>query len=196
MNTMQRIKEGKTELRASVIHNDEIGRLGISFNEMLDRIEELREKENQANLLLADSRYKALQAQINPHFLYNTLDTMSSIAEVMNCVEVSRMSQALANIFRYSLNMKEAFSTVSKEMTHLKNYSYVMRVRMQDQISYEYQIDEAALPELIPRMSIQPLVENSINHGLRNKKGSKEILIEVKIQDTRLSICVAWMPLR
>lgn len=83
-------------------------------------MEELKQKEYQAKQLLNRAEYKALQAQVNPHFLYNTLDTMASIAEIRNCPEVSHMSQSLALIFRYSLNMKNPFSTVEHEIAHLK----------------------------------------------------------------------------
>ena len=153
-------------------------------------MEELREKESRANLLLSQAEYKALQAQINPHFLYNTLETMSSIAEIRNCPEVSMLSQSLSNIFRYSLNMKEQLSTVAQEINHLKNYCYVMSVRMQDNIEYVYDIDESLLKERIPRISIQPLVENALNHGLRNKRGEKKVQIRIKRQDENLVISV------
>lgn len=197
METIQRIKGGETSMRTEIVGNDEIGQLGQNFNEMLDQMEELREKENQANLLLVQAQYKALQAQINPHFLYNTLDTMSSIAEIRDCPEVSMLSQSLSNIFRYSLNMKEPFSTVAKEISHLKNYTYVMAVRMQDHVKYIYDVNGETLQIPIPRISIQPLVENALNHGLRNKRGGKEIHITIKkkvgIKEKQdiLEICVA-----
>lgn len=191
MDTIQRIKDGDRKLRSALKSKDEIGRLGTSFNEMLDQTEELRERENQANRLLAQAEYKALQAQINPHFLYNTLDTMSSIAEVKNCREVSLLSQSLSNIFRYSLNMKEHLSTVAKEIMHLKNYSYVMSVRMQDHVNYIYEIDERTLQDKIPRISLQPIVENALNHGLRNKRGDKEIKIKTEAEEGILKICIA-----
>lgn len=191
MDTIQRIKDGDRKLRSALKSKDEIGRLGTSFNEMLDQTEELRKRENQANRLLAQAEYKALQAQINPHFLYNTLDTMSSIAEVKNCREVSLLSQSLSNIFRYSLNMKEHLSTVAKEIMHLKNYSYVMSVRMQDHVNYIYEIDERTLQDKIPRISLQPIVENALNHGLRNKRGDKEIKIKTEAEEGLLKICIA-----
>lgn len=190
MQTIQRIKKGETDLRADTENKDEIGELGENFNEMLDQMEELREKESRANLLLSQAEYKALQAQINPHFLYNTLETMSSIAEIRNCPEVSMLSQSLSNIFRYSLNMKDQLSTVAQEINHLKNYCYVMSVRMQDNIEYVYDIDESLLKERIPRISIQPLVENALNHGLRNKRGEKKVQIRIKRQDENLVISV------
>lgn len=191
METIQRIKGGESHLRTEIVNRDEIGELGQNFNEMLNQMEELREKENQTMRLLNQAEYKALQAQINPHFLYNTLETMSSIAEIRDCPEVSMLSQSLSNIFRYSLNMKEPFSTVAKEITHLKNYSYVMNVRMRDNVKYVYQIDDSALKDRLPRISIQPLVENALNHGLRNKRGEKMIRIEIKGEGGILNICVS-----
>lgn len=191
MVTIEKIKGGNTTLRADIRNKDEIGMLGQNFNEMLDQMEELAEKEKQANELLSQAKYKALQAQINPHFLYNTLDTMSSIAQIRDCQEVSRLSQSLSNIFRYSLNMKDPFSTVSKEIVHLKNYSYVMGVRMQDNIQYTFDIDENVLQSKIPRLSLQPLVENALNHGLRNKRGEKCVRIQAKVEGDNVAIRIS-----
>ena len=101
------------------------------------------------------------------------------------------LSQSLSNIFRYSLNMKEPFSTVAKEIVHLKNYCYVMNVRMQDNVQYDYDIDPKSLQARVPKISVQPLVENALNHGLRNKRGEKRIRIEAKVQGELLEICVS-----
>lgn len=191
MDTIQQIKGGASHLRTEVVSRDEIGELGQNFNEMLDRMEELMEKESQANRLLSQAEYKALQAQINPHFLYNTLDTMSSIAEIRGCPEVSMLSQSLSNIFRYCLNMKEPFSTVAEEVSHLKNYSYVMEMRMHDNVRYIYDIGEDVLQDRLPRITIQPLVENALNHGLRNKRGGKEIKVAIWKEEGILKINVS-----
>lgn len=191
MRTMKKIKGGDTSLRAVVQNRDEIGMLGQNLNEMLDRIEELGEKERRVTYLLGQAKYNALQAQINPHFLYNTLETMSSIAQIRDCPEVSRLSMSLSNIFRYSLNMKDHFSTVSKEIMHLKNYCYVMEVRVQDSIRYVYNIEDEILQKEIPRLSLQPLVENALNHGLRNKRGDKEVRITGKRENDRFLLCIA-----
>lgn len=190
MKTIQKIKSGDTELRTEIVNRDEIGELGRNFNEMLDQMEALKEKENQTNQLLSQARYNALQAQINPHFLYNTLDTMSSVAESRGCPEVSMLSQSLSNIFRYSLNMKEPFSTVARELMHLKNYTYIMSVRMQDNIQYIFDVDREVMQDKVPRLSLQPLVENALNHGLRNKRGEKKIEIKAKRTDGELHISV------
>ena len=100
------------------------------------------------------------------------------------------LSQSLSNIFRYSLNMKDQMSTVAQEINHLKNYCYVMSVRMQDNIEYIYDIDENLLKEKIPRISIQPLVENALNHGLRNKRGEKKVQIQIKRREENVVISV------
>lgn len=190
MNTIQKIGNGNVQLRAKIVKEDEIGELAQQFNEMLDQMEELKQKEYQTKQLLNRAEYKALQAQVNPHFLYNTLDTMASIAEIRNCPEVSHMSQSLALIFRYSLNMKDPFSTVENEIAHLKNYIYVMDMRMHDNIQYTFDVDEMTLKSKLPRLSLQPIVENAINHGLRNKRGKKKIGMQIKREQMDLVICI------
>lgn len=190
MNTIQKIGNGNVQLRAKIVKEDEIGELAQKFNEMLDQMEELKQKEYQTKQLLNRAEYKALQAQVNPHFLYNTLDTMASIAEIRNCPEVSHMSQSLTLIFRYSLNMKDPFSTVENEIAHLKNYIYVMDMRMHDNIQYTFDVDEMTLKSKLPRLSLQPIVENAINHGLRNKRGKKKIGIQIKREQMDLVICI------
>lgn len=188
MRTITRIRKGDTKNRVLYLERDEIGQIGKEFNEMLDEIERLIGHEYETQLLLNKAEYKALQSQINPHFLYNTLDTMSSIASVQNCDMVSHLCQSLSTIFRYSLDIKHPYSTVAKEMVHLKNYIYVMNVRMREEVAYEFRIDDDILQSSIPRISIQPLVENAINHGLRNKKGKKKILVQASKREGILEI--------
>mgnify|MGYP000999485605 FL=1 len=191
VDTMIRIKEGDTSLRLQGLKDDEIGKLGEVFNEMLDRIQYLIMREYQSEILMNQAKYKALQAQVNPHFLYNTLDTMSSIAASQQCNTVSNLCKALSNIFRYSIDMKNNLSTIEKEIIHLKNYMYVMNVRMQNDIDININVDKNLLNELIPRISIQPMVENSIIHGLKDKHGDKKVSIEVKPYGEDILISVA-----
>ena len=188
--TVKRIQAGETHLRMENLKEDEAGELGKSFNNMLDQIEGLIAREYENKLLLNHAQYQALQAQINPHFLYNTLDTMGSIAEIDGCDQVSALCQSLAELFRYSLNMKKPFSTVSQEMVHLKNYIYIMNIRMQNQIRYTFDINDTILNDELPRISIQPLVENAINHGLKNYKGEKKIYICACPEEQNLVITV------
>lgn len=188
--TVKQIRDGQTQLRVQNCKEDELGELGRSFNEMLDRIETLVSREYEAKLMLKQAEYNALQAQINPHFLYNTLETMSSIADIRGCQEVSVLCQSLSNIFRYSLDMKNPFSTVAGEIVHLKNYIYVMNVRMQENVEYVFDVEDSILKSTMPRISIQPLVENALTHGLRGSRRKKRIVIAAKKDGENLVISV------
>lgn len=190
METIGRIRAGDTELRVGYQAKDEIGMLGTEFNNMLDEMESLIGQQYEDKLLRNKAEYKALQAQINPHFLYNTLETMSSIASIQNCEMVSNLCQSLSNIFRYSLDMKHPYVTVAKEIGHLKNYIYVMNIRMREEIRYVFEIGEDVLQDMVPRISIQPLVENALKHGLKNKYGEKYIKISAENKDGILYISV------
>lgn len=188
--TVTKIRSGNTNLRVAYLEDDEIGQLGREFNEMLDEIQRLIGKEYENQLLLNKAEYKALQAQINPHFLYNTLDTMSSISSIQNCEIVSSLCQSLSGIFRYSFDMKNSCSTVAKEINHLKNYIFVMNVRMREEVNYNFHIAEDVLQDSVPRISLQPLVENALNHGLKNKHGEKRIEIAAEKKEGILEILV------
>lgn len=190
MDTIGRIRGGDTNLRVNYQVQDEIGKLGEEFNYMLDSIENLIGQQYQDKLLLNRAQYQALQAQINPHFLYNTLDTMSSIASIQDCDLVSDLCQSLSNMFRYSLDMKYPYATVSREIAHLKNYIFVMNVRMRQEIRYHFDIDDDALMYSVPKISIQPLVENAVNHGLKNKRGEKNIYIKIWQAEGKLYVMV------
>lgn len=137
------------------------------------------------------SELDALQSQINPHFLYNTLDTMSGIANAQNCPMVSGMCRSLSAIFRYSLNMTDELSTLQNEMAHVRNYLYVMDVRNGSTIAYDYQIDSDTLADQMPRICIQPVVENALTHGLRNvRRKDKKLLIRSEHVNENLVITI------
>lgn len=180
IETIKKIREGRKEIRVKDPGSDEIGTLGDSFNSMLDEIDALIQKKYESELLIRDAEYNALQSQINPHFLYNTLDAMSNMARLSNCPDVSDMSLSLAKMFRYNLDMKNPLSTISREIAHLKNYIYVMAERTHDSVKYEIDLDESISQNVIPKLSIQPIVENALIHGLKNKKGEKNISIHAK----------------
>ena len=169
----------------------ELTTLGTEFNEMLDRMQVMAQEELQHKMLVERTEYKMLQAQINPHFLYNTLDTMSGIANAQNCPMVSGMCHSLSAIFRYSLNMTDELSTVQNEMAHVRNYLYVMDVRNGSTIAYDYQIDSDTLADQMPRICIQPVVENALTHGLRNvRRKDKKLLIRSEHVNENLVITV------
>ena len=191
-STITQIKNGETQLRVRPVGwSQELTTLGTEFNEMLDRMQVMAQEELQHKMLVERTEYKMLQAQINPHFLYNTLDTMSGIANAQNCPMVSGMCRSLSAIFRYSLNMTDELSTVQNEMSHVRNYLYVMDVRNGSTVAYDYQIDSETLADQMPRICIQPVVENALTHGLRNvRRKDKKLLIRSEHVGENLVITV------
>ena len=192
LETIERIKNGETQLRVQPVGwSEELKVLGTEFNDMLDRVQAMAQEEYKYRLLVERTEYKMLQAQINPHFLYNTLNTMSGIATAQNCPLVSGLCHSLSAVFRYSLNMTDEFSTVQKEMEHVRNYLYVMDVRSGSDVVHEYQIAEETLQDQLPRICLQPIVENAITHGLRNvRRKDKKLKISAVHEEGLLVICI------
>ena len=192
LETIERIKNGETQLRVQPVGwSEELKVLGTEFNDMLDRVQTMAQEEYKYRLMVERTEYKMLQAQINPHFLYNTLNTMSGIATAQNCPLVSGLCHSLSAVFRYSLNMTDEFSTVQKEMEHVRNYLYVMDVRSGSDVAYDYQIAEETLQDQLPRICLQPIVENAITHGLRNvRRKDKKLTISAVHDDGLLIIRV------
>ena len=189
LETIERIKNGETQLRVQPVGwSEELKVLGTEFNDMLDRVQTMAQEEYKYRLLVERTEYKMLQAQINPHFLYNTLNTMSGIATAQNCPLVSGLCHSLSAVFRYSLNMTDEFSTVQKEMEHVRNYLYVMDVRSGSDVAYDYQIAEETLQDQLPRICLQPIVENAITHGLRNVRRKDKKLTISAVHDEGLLI--------
>ena len=171
-STITRIKDGETQLRVQPVGwSQELTTLGTEFNEMLDRMQVMAQEELQHKMLVERTEYKMLQAQINPM--------------------VSGMCHSLSAIFRYSLNMTDELSTVQNEMAHVRNYLYVMDVRNGSTIAYDYQIDSDTLADQMPRICIQPVVENALTHGLRNvRRKDKKLLIRSEHVNENLVITV------
>jgi sensor histidine kinase YesM len=190
VNAMRRIQAGEKNLRMQNTHRDEFGQLGEAFNGMLDQIDLQTRREMRSQQTINEARYKALQAQINPHFLYNTLDTMSGIASVRHAEMVAVLCRALSNMFRYSLDMRDPFAPIAEELAHLKNYMLIIGVRTQGGIELDVDIPQALLDCRLPRLTLQPLVENAIQHGLKNKRGDKRVWVRARREAGALLISV------
>lgn len=192
MQTIGQIESGNMHVRFTNLYDDELGKLGEQFNHMMDEIESYIYREYQSRIILNDARYYALQAQINPHFLFNTLNTMAGIAEAEHCDKAKRMCVALSDIFRYNIagNMDRKFVTLSEELAHVKNYLYIVQMRTMDRISFDDRVSEEMKDIKVPKLSIQPLVENSLGHGLKNVRGEKYIGIEVQPEKEAVFISV------
>lgn len=138
----------------------------------------------------ADAEFRALQAQINPHFLYNTLETMIGVARRNNCPEVGDLCRALAMVFRYSMDTSEDTVTLQREIEHIRNYLFVMTTRMNNEAEVTISVDPAYMQARLPKMSLQPIVENALKHGLSGVRGEKRLSIYAKEIEGRLHVIV------
>ncbi len=150
---------------------------------MLDNIKKLIDQVYQAQSQKRNAELRVLQSQINPHFLYNTLDTIQWKALEHNAYDVADMINSLSVFFRLSLSGGKEFITVADEIEHVKNYLCIQKIRYMDKVNYEINVEQAVSRYLVPKMIIQPLVENSIYHGLKQKKNSGIITIKIFSED-------------
>ncbi len=176
------IAGGKQELRLPVSGNDEISLLCSRFNDLLDRLRDKTRAEKETEKALAEARYSTLQTQVNPHFLYNTMETMGAIALANNCPMITQMCDSLSMMMRYSIqyDTSDREASLKDELRYVKNYMYIMNIRTSDSIRYEENIDPKLSDCLMPKITIQPLIDNAIRHGLRNKRGDRIIRLTAK----------------
>lgn len=171
--------------------HDEISVLGKVFNQMIIAIKNLISQIYSIQTQKRRAELRALQAQINPHFLYNTLDTIQWKALSRNACDVADMIQLLSQFFRISLSGGKEYITVEEEIAHVTCYLKIQEIRYNDKLKYEIDVDESAKQYLIPKLIIQPLVENAINHGLKPKSNRGTISISVKEKNNSLCISVS-----
>lgn len=157
--------------------DNEIGQLNKSYDKMLGEINRLLKDNAKKQEEKRESEMVALQAQINPHFLYNTLDSIIWMAEEERSEEVIEMTAALAKLLRQSISNKKAEVTIDEEVKYVESYLKIQKMRYQDKIDYEILIDEDIRSQKIIKLVLQPLVENAIYHGLKYKEGKGMIRI-------------------
>ena len=162
-------------------HNvDEITELGMSFNIMIGRIRQLLNSKMKEQENLKKAELKALQAQINPHFLYNTLDTIIWMAQANKPEQVIEMVQALSNFFRIALSKGADWITIQEEIEHVRCYLTIQKLRYHDILAYTIEVDESILSGTILKLTLQPLVENAIYHGIKNKRSGGTITVRAQ----------------
>ena len=179
-NHMQNFENNLREFHLSEKTGYEIQNLVEHFNIMVEKIKYLREYE-----------IKALHSQINPHFLYNTLDTIIWMAEFEDNEKVISITKSLANYFRLSLSNGHEKIPLKDEIMHTKEYLFIQKQRYEDKLSYFFNIeDESLLSIEVPKIIIQPIVENSIYHGIKNLSGNGIITIDVYRENSTVNISV------
>ena len=161
---------------------------------ILKRYADQRTRQNLAQVLDKQMELTALQSQINPHFLYNTLDTIRGQALIDGNTEIARMVEALSSFFRYSISRKGNLVTLRDELANINNYMLIQCYRFNNRFSLEIIIDEedkVAYDYLIPRLIIQPVVENAIFHGLEEKLEGGKVTIEVIVTEKNLILMIS-----
>jgi two-component system sensor histidine kinase YesM len=171
---------------------DEITELGMSFNIMIGKIKELLDSKIKEQEELKKAELRALQAQINPHFLCNTLDTIIWMAESKQTDQVVEIVSALSNFFRISLSKGMDWITIGEEVERIRNYLTIQKMRYRDILDFKINVDDDVAENTILKLILQPLVENALYHGIKNKRqggmisvrarrrNENEILLEVE----------------
>lgn len=187
---MKQVEMGNFKISVPVKSMDEIGIIGVRFNRMVSEIDHLVDKIYEVELLRKDAEIQALQLQINPHFLYNSLEMIDSVASIEGQELISRVAQSLAGMFRYSIS-GEQFSTLHEEIEQVRFYLQIQKLRYEDRFGYTIDIDPLLANAKLPKLILQPLVENAIKHGIENQLAGGYIAIAARaLEDERLRICV------
>lgn len=186
VKAMKQVREGNLNISVDVNSKDEFGELALSFNNMTTRIHDLVETVYKIQLMEREAELRALQVQINPHFLYNTLATVSWAARKVNSKEIYQISNSLAKFYRLVLSEGNTLIMVKQEVDMVKAYLDIQKIRFESLFDIEYDIDEIAYEHKIVKNLLQPLVENALNHGIQPKGGQGIIGLKIHIHDDML----------
>lgn len=185
-SAMQQVQEGDLDVRIETDREDEFGRLAENFNTMTVELKNYMERQVSQQKELNEVNIAMMHAQLNPHFLYNTLDTMKWVAKANGIQELAVMATKLAKILRTSIS-KDQFITLREEMELVESYVSIQKIRFQDRFHYQAQIPEELLEHIVPKLMIQPIVENALLHGLTEQQEG-HITVTAVLQGERLRI--------
>ena len=206
VDTAKEVGQGNLDVQLVETHDyNEIGIVNSSFNQMVISLKDymekvrvsveaesaLREKAIRMEASVKDAQLKYLQAQINPHFLFNTLNAGAQLAMMEEADQTYRYIHKVADFFRYKVKSDEGISTIQEELQIVDDYIYILNVRYAGEIHYNKNIDEQYLSVSVPSMILQPVVENCIKHGLHDVEWEKKIDVSVTGEDDRIVISVS-----
>lgn len=184
---MGAVEEGRLDTRLEVRSTDEMGQLAGRFNRMVERLHAHLDESVRRRQELSDAQIRMMQAQLNPHFLYNTLDTVKWMGKINKVPEVATVAADLADILRSSISGDE-FVTLSQELTTLNRYVEIQSIRFPGKFTLTTDVDEAAPDVLVPKLMLQPIVENSIIHGFAESGGT--ISVTARLDAGELEVTV------
>lgn len=181
ITNMKKVEKGEFKADFESLGNDEIGMLGKHFKSMIEKINELIEREYRLDIENKASQLRVLRSQINPHFLYNSLQSIGTLALKANGTKVYTLLTSLAGIMRYSMNMKEDIVPLSHEIRHVKSYLQLQKQRFDDQFNFHLVIQKETEGILVPKMILQPIVENCFKHGFDQHTDKQSIILSAAI---------------
>lgn len=190
LDATKEIAEGHFGYQMESAHkSEEFSYLEQNFNAMSDKLKNQFEQIYQEELALRDANIAALQSQINPHFLNNTLEIINWSARMGENEKVCKMIEALSTMMEATMNRKkQQLIPLSEELSYVEAYSYIIKERFGDKIQFEYNVDDAFLRVEIPRLIIQPIVENAVEHGLGNRAGTVTINVFSHLDKLKIEI--------
>ena len=186
---MKQTELGDFSVRFEDEGDDEIQSLGLTFNHMLQQIQGLMNRIYEEEEEKRQAQLKILQEQFKPHFLYNTLDTINWMARENGAIEVVKLVDSLTNMFRISLSNGNDYVQVSDEIKYISSYLYIQKTRYGTRLDYSIDLDEACSKVMIPKLILQPLVENAIYHGVKLKRTVGHLMVKVQALDDN-DICL------
>jgi two-component system sensor histidine kinase YesM len=191
-NMMKKAEEGDLDVRINVDRIDELGELGNSFNNMIGKMNEVVDKLVEEERFKKELELETLHAQINPHFLYNTLNTIKWMAKIQGDKSVSNAVTSLIKLLRVSINLGKEMITLENEIDYVRNYINIQNLRFNEKVNIIYNIDEECLKCTIPKLILQPIVENSLIYGIREDEEEEPLEISIKacIEEDNLIILV------
>ena len=186
-----KISEGDFSHRVKLATSDEFNELAVGMNAMSEQIEHLLERGIEEQKQVQMLEHKVLQAQIRPHFLYNTLDAIIWAAEAKRIDDVITLVTSLSSFFRISLSHGIDYIPISDEVEHVRNYLVIQQMRYNDVLTYEIDVDEGLPEKKILKLLLQPLVENALYHGIKNTRERGKITVSIKRNGDKVRFAVA-----
>lgn len=188
VNALKKVSQGDFAVRLEGERKDEFGEINREFNHTLEHMERLLEEITQSKILNKEMEFKALQAQINPHFLYNALDTVNWMARRKDEEDICEMISAVSNLLRISINNREVMFTVKKELQYVKDYLYIQQTRYRNRFDVEIKVEEEIESQMLPKLTIQPLVENAIVHSVEISK--EKAVLKITARRVKEEVCI------